>query len=519
MKYYIKDNTMYIKYISAIDGKLKTLEFDVIEDKEFLKNLMSQKNESTQIFMLDDTLREKEHPTDENIEYVSIMKLTKPKKEDEKHQKYQFYKVKLDEQKARAKELETIDKAAFTEEQKKEWEKQVKDTKARIEAYENEMKKLIKTDSDILSKPKSEETLTLEKLLKGNLKDANQEAKNMIINILKGKGLSDAQIKDLMDTSKDFKEILSKITLTPDEKNNVVNEIFNMTQAYELMRINMSDLSSYIIPNYYDLTMDNIDVLKNYYNNLSELIDQSPDDRNIVYIVKNDSGFDIPAKYYVNGKITYKKIEKPDGNTDVYDLIHGTNKDLIINHKKPFRAKDYYLFVSVVRKYLNDLKDFIDYHEKRLTGGMGLKDKIKKSMTSDINKKLDTLIQNFETLKNDYINFKEEIKTKSKTVVENQRFPELREEEKPKPKEKEKENQRFPELREEEKPKTIDNMEDNDFRELIKNFSKNKLKHTEPVKYEPKEEKSKLEETFEKRRKDIEKSDDEEENDDLEWLD
>ena len=60
---------------------------------------------------------------------------------------------------------------------------------------------------------------------------------------------------------------------------------------------------------------------------------------------------------------------------------------------------------------------------------------------------------------------------------------------------------------------------ENSFLDMIKNFSKNKLRHQEIIKQEPIEEKNELVETFERRRRDMEKSDDEEEDDDLDWLD
>ena len=140
--------------------------------------------------------------------------------------------------------------------------------------------------------------------------------------------------------------------------------------------------------------------------------------------------------------------------------------------------------------------DFIKYKKDINKEGYGLKDKIKSSITSDVDKKLDTLIKQFETLKNDYINFKESMK-KSKEepkkeieIIKNETIKEPKEEQK----------------------------NENSFLDMIKNFSKNKLRHQEIIKQEPKEEKNELVETFERRRKDMEKSDDED-DDDLDWLD
>ena len=500
MKYYIKDDTVYIKYISAIDGKLKTLEFNVNDDKEFLKNLFKEKKEETQIFMLDDTLREKEHPTDEDMEYTTILTLKKPDKENDKQLNYAFYRSKVEEQERIIKDISDKLKGHLTDDDKKKLQTELSNAEKRKEYYENEMKKSVKTSDDIIKKPKSEEILALEKLLKGNLKDANQEAKDMIINILRGKGLSEAQIKDLMDTSKDFKEVLSKITLTPEEKTKIVDDILKMTQDYEDMSYKMARISSFKIPKLKNITLDDINNLKFYYEHLTDLVSKSASDEDIVYYSLNKETPTIGAKYYVYDTVdNHYKTLNVNGKKDYYDLIKSIYLTYITDGKKPFRKSDEYISVKIMKIILNNLKDFIDYHEKRLTGGMGLKDKIKSSITSDVDKKLDILIKQFETLKNDYINFKEsmkESKEEPKKEIEIIKNETIKDE-----------------------PKKEEQKNENNLLDMIKNFSKNKLRHQEIIKQEPIEEKNELVETFERRRRDMEKSDDEEEDDDLDWLD
>lgn len=508
MKYYVKDNTMYIKYISAIDGKLKTLEFDIIEDKEFLKNLMSQKNEETQIFMLDDTLREEEHPTDEKLETITIMKLTKPKKEDDKQQKYQFYKVKLEEQKARARDLEAVDKSAYTDEQKKEWEKQVKDTKARMEAYENEMRKLIKTDSDILSKPKNEEILTIEKILKGNIKDSNDLARKIIYDVLKNKGMTEEQIKDIIKDSKDIKDTLNKITLSPEEKKEITNKVKLILNFYNNIKTDLAYISNVKLPGFYELKDENIQELNNILNEYKTIFDLTDADTNYL-IYRIDSTFpgkikELAEAYFAknNRKIYKFDYIYPGG----YYVITRKNKAWIDNTKYTSEDK-----IIDLKPKIEDLEEFLNQYQDYK--GMGLKDKIKKGITSDVDKKLNTLIKNFETLKNDYINFKQDMKTKMIIEKQNEepKKETIKEVEIIKPKEEPK--------KEVKKVETVEEMKDEDFRDLIKNFSKNKLKHVEPVKYEPPEEKNLLSDTFDKRRKAFEGEEEENEEDDLEWDD
>ena len=506
MKYYIKDNTVYIKYISALDGKLKTLEFDIETDKEFLKKLFNEKKEETQIFMLDDTIREQEHPTDENMEYTTILTLAKPKQADEKQKKYDFYKIKLEEQKAKAKELEKVDKTGFNDEKKLEWEKQVKDTKSRIEAYENEMRNLVKTEEDILAKPKSEDILALEKLLKGNIKDANKEAKDMIKNILIGKGLTEEQINNLMSTSKDFKDLLSKITFTPDEKNDIVNELVQRYYEYDDTRYKFSQISEFKIPDFKELTIDEINHLKMFYDNLIELINISTNDNDIVYYNLDKATPDIPAKYYVKKIKTYKQIERPDKGIETFDLINNTFKNDVKTGKKPFRKEDRYILVKDIKRTLETLKSFIDFHTKRLTGGSGLRALNDGKKLKGINEKINILINQINTLKNEFINFKEDTNKEIKQLKE-------------KPIETKKEIEIIKsEPKQDIRPKEVIETKSPDFLETIKNFSREKLKKTEPQKYEPNEKPSLLEETFKKRREAFEDSENEEnEEEEIEW--
>ena len=491
MKYYIKDDTVYIKYISALDGKLKTLEFNVNDDKEFLKNLFKEKKEETQIFMLDDTIREKEHPTNEDMEYTTILTLKKPDKENEKQLNFAFYRSKVEEQERIIKDISEKLKTPLTDDDKKKLQTELSNAEKRKEYYENEMKKSIKTTDDVIKKPKSEEILALEKLLKGNLKDSNEEAKQMIINILKGKGLSDEQIKDLMDSSKNFKDVLTKITLTPEEKNNIVNDIKNLLLYYNTIENSLSKIYFGKIPSYFDLDDDFINILKAIIGIFENVVYDATNQQNVLIFNPN---------YALSDTLKKNKIERFNNNDrdKSYKIYKGEGK-IINNNSYDYltigseRREDYHITIENLDKILKNIGEFLRVYETKIKKGLGLKDKIKSSITSDVDKKLDTLIKQFEILKNDYINFKElmkKSKEEPKKEIEIIKNETIKEEPKKEP----------------------------DFLDMIKNFSKNKLRHQEIIKQEPKEEKSKLEETFEKRRKDIEMSDDEE-DDDLEWLD
>ena len=99
MKYYVKDNTIYIKYLSTLDGKQKTMQFDINTDKEFLRKLFTEKREEAQVFMLDDILREQTKPTGEKIEYSSVLNLVKPSTSKQEQENYQYYDMKYKEAK------------------------------------------------------------------------------------------------------------------------------------------------------------------------------------------------------------------------------------------------------------------------------------------------------------------------------------------------------------------------------------------------------------------------------------
>lgn len=512
MKYYIKDDTIYIKYISALDGKLKTLEFNVNDDKDFLKNLFKEKKEENQIFMLDDTLREKEHPTNEDMEYVSIMKLSKPKKDEDKYQKYQFYKVKYDEEDKILNELtDKMKEPGITPDELKQLKETFRTEEKKKEYYKSEMDKNLKLVNEII-KPKKEEIKLLEEILNKKNEDSDENIIKLIKDTMRSEGYSDAEIEDIFKPGVSANTIIKNYIKTEKGKKEITKKLkkyFETFQDRTLAGYKKRYLELFSSKNIDDIeTKEDLLQLENEFK---EYRHDFPSNSDSYYVcVYTDPSMTIETKGGAKPR-TYGDFS-PLRNTDkFYYLYTSLTPTDISQQKKTKGASNVFLDLNQLYVPYNQKKKFFQEMEKSLKefmkqkkdiieSGYGLKSKIKKSMTSDIDKKLDTLIQNFETLKNDYINFKEEIKTKSKIGEEPKKEIEIIK------------NETIKEEPKEEK------RQENNFLDMIKNFSKNKLRHQEIIKQEPKEEKSKLEETFEKRRKDIEMSDDEEE-DDLEWLD
>lgn len=527
MKYYTKDGQIFIKYISTLTGRPKTLTFNLETDKEFLKKLFSEKREDAKIFMLDDTIREKEHPTDQDIEYTTMYSITKGKDDDKNQKEYQFIQVKLNDEIKKLNEYKERlrNDTTLTPEKRNEIMKEIENCNERIKSYERDLEKLIKTSSDIVKQTKSKEMDFIDSKFKENAKVYINEAWRTLENFFTLKGVSKKEIQEAKEKYKNnFIACLADYSdkIEEKEKNELMKELNLISVFFEPKNIEFKKLEIFKIEK-----PTNIDAMlsKSFYDNLinienyfKPIINKINKDDYIIYSTKafNDKIFKSSTSYFVNRDLKYIYINKyyillltklgfnkyfPDDLGNV-GYIRTIPKDFLDSTDKT--GKEEVKFVRIESSELRDLKEgyvlienLLSYISKFKTG-KGLKDKIKSSITSDVNQKLNEIIKDMNILKNDYINFKEDIKEQMKNIKDDKK--EIKKEIKEVVKEDIKE-----------KPE--------DFLDLIKNFSKNKLKHTEQQKYVPEEKPSKLEETFEKRRKAFDSEDEEEDNEEDDWLD
>ena len=544
MKYYIKDDIVFIKYISGIDGKIKTLEFDVNEDKEFLKKLFNEKDEEVQIFMLDDVIRERKHPTDENVEYITTLKLVKPSQEDEKQKKYDFDKIKLQEQENLIKELsqKIIDKGDVNDDEMKQLKSSLLEAEKRKNYYENEMKSLIKTSNDVINKPKTEQQQLIEELLKNkfdnvnqdikntiienlgniedklksekeelqeilntNLKESNESIKNIFKQILEEKGYNPEKIDSLMEESKNVKEFLNKISndLTEIEKEKITAGISNVIQKYQLMICFATLFNVYEpIQAFSDFNENDFKIINNILGELKKIKEvMQPSD----ILLLNKEGFTDFAKK----DDRMKGVKVFNDKVKVYmNSIYSHNEEQVKRYIKPTSLP---MSKNMVEQAVKSIEDFLNDYNKFYGKGINLpKLRVMKKKDDDINEKFNILVKNYNMLKDDYINFKEDIKKQIKELKDKSIKPkpfESKKEIEIKPFETKKEIEIKPDSNSDSKP---------DFLDLIKNFSKEKLKKTEPIKYIPDSKPSLLEETFKKRREAFEMSEDGN-DDDNDW--
>lgn len=541
MKYYIKDNIVYVKYISTLDGKIKTLQFDVNEDKDFLKDFFKEKDESKQIFILDDYLREKEHPTDEDIEYTTVFKLAKVSKDDEteKQKMYDFYKIKFEDEKRIYNEIskpeylqqkiEEITEKYPEEEKQNEKINKVKnyiaDTKRRMDQYENEMNRLFPTSSDIIKRPKSDDIRALEYILKymnandkrlknittkivENIKDqkkANEEISNnqhTIQSLIHNYNIPPDKLDDIKD---DLNDLLDNVINTRDFMKQLNGNFIGLDENKKYSQEEIMKRIEELTKMLKDTGLSNDDIIIFKASESGNVLRNFPSkdtipDLNEIKICES-SGVPFFKCYILNEK-GLKKLKNKKSEARIYITKSGTKNwnpipptiynvkyETIENILKELKlAKDYFKVEEPpIIKKVPDVEEPPMVEEKKEkepvkpgSSGDGLKDKIKSSINSEVNKKIDLLIKQMNELKDDYINFKESIKKQLEK-------PQIKVQPQVQPK------------------------KENDFLDLIKNFSKNKLKHSEQNIYVPEEKKSLLEETFEKRRKDIEVSEDEDE--------
>lgn len=545
MKYYIKDGQVFIKYISTLTGRTKTLVFDSEKDKDFLKKLFNEKREDAKIFMLDDTIREKEHPTDQDIEYTSLYTVSKAKDDDSsKTQKeYQFIQIKLQDEEKRMKELERKKdslKQQYTneidEERKKEIEKdytstinEINKSTTRIENYKRELERLIKTSSDVAENVKGTTEKLLDKLLnKININTpiakqvikkvkelAPEKAKEIEEKIEKAEvgtvkeiiKLADIKMPEMrIELSKNIETMINQ----PENKDYLKDEnpLWHFIDSYGsrndkaslvgLSTVLLSDLKKYSKPKDYvwAITQPGLLIQEKYTTRMDYLYGPANAQNN--WIADSNGNAVIRYSIIYPEHIDKKFVQKNDGGYKTYTNYARNYQELAV--------------VSDLMNFLNQVIETYSPKEVPNTDDLepdlektakGLKSAIKTSLTSDINAKLNEIVKNINVLKNDYINFKENIK---KDINNLKSKPDIKPNDKVEIK---------PDIKPDDKVE-----KEPDFLSLIKNFSKNKLKHTEQQKFVPISEPTPMQEIMEKRRKAFDGDDEIDENiESEEWND